>query len=192
MDNYSYFEAKVSEKSRLELGLLDLYPDIERASQAIVYTLKTGGLILACGNGGSAADADHFVGELLGRFLESSRPALPAVYLNGSSAATSAIRNDFGPYEEFARQVEAFSRTGNCLLVCFSTSGKSPNIIRALESAKSLNVPSLLLTGHDGGTAMPLATWSVTMKSQNTARIQESHQFILHWIAEEIDKAFTQ
>ncbi len=168
--------------------LRPLIPVIERLAERIVAVLKSGGKVLACGNGGSAAQADHFVGELVGRFRAERRP-LPAVALTAATAGLTAIANDYGYAEVFARQVAALGRSGDALLA-LSTSGSSLNLLQALERARSLGMTTLGLAGRDGGAMVSLCEVCVTIPSASTARIQELHLFIIHVVCEWVDQAF--
>lgn len=160
-------------------------PEVEAAGERLAACLRGGGKILACGNGGSAADALHFCEELTGRYRE-SRPALPALCLNADGTALTCIANDFGFAEVFARQVAAFGRPGD-VLVAFSTSGNSPNILRALEEAAGRGIDRILLSGRTGGRAAGLAAVTVPVPSGESARIQEVHSFVLHSWVERIE-----
>jgi D-sedoheptulose 7-phosphate isomerase len=160
---------------------------IERIAARTCETLLAGRLLLTCGNGGSATDAQHLAEELIGRY-RASRQALPAVALTADSAALTCIANDFGYDQVFARQVEALARVGD-LLICFSTSGDSPNIVAALRAARVRGAGSIALLGKDGGAARDLADLALVVASSDTARIQEAHLQILHFICEVVETA---
>lgn len=164
--------------------LEDFRPSLARVEEigiCLAACLRDGGSLLACGNGGSASDAMHLCEELTGRYRE-TRPALPAVCLNADGTALTCIANDFGFAEVFARQVQALGREGD-VLIGFSTSGNSANVVCALEAAKEKNMTTVLVGGNDGGVAAGLADWSVIVPSSSSARIQEVHTWILHrWI----------
>jgi D-sedoheptulose 7-phosphate isomerase len=171
------------------LGGLVAHRDVlDRAAAAIVAALRGGGKLLACGNGGSAAQAQHLVTELVGRYL-SNRRSLPAVFLGGDAGMMSCIGNDFSFDDVFARPLSSLGAPGD-VLVCFTTSGDPENVLRALEVARQRSIDSLALLGKGGGRAGGLATWDVVVESVDTARIQEAHQFILHWICDRIEEAF--
>lgn len=156
-------------------------PVVEAAGARIASCLAGGGRVLACGNGGSAAEAMHFCEELTGRY-DRPRRALPALCLNADGSALTCIGNDFGFGEVFARQIEAFGARGD-VLVAFSTGGRSPNILRALETAGGLGIGRILLCGKGGGPAAETAETVVVVPSENGARIQEVHALVLHtWI----------
>lgn len=169
-------------------GLLAHRAVLEEAAGAIVATLRAGGKLLACGNGGSAAEAQHLVTELVGRYL-SNRRSLPAVFLGGDASMMSCIGNDFSFDDIFARPLASLGAPGD-LLVCFTTSGNPQNVLRALEVARERNIDSLALLGKNGGRARGLARWEVIVDADDTARIQEAHQFLLHWLCDRIEDAF--
>jgi len=150
--------------------------------------LKRGCRILVCGNGGSAADAQHFAAELSGRYVKERR-ALAGIALTVDTSALTAIGNDYGFDQVFSRQVEALGRPGD-LLVGISTSGNSPNIILAVEAAKKLGMRTLVLTGRDGGKLKSLADDALVVPSQVTARIQEIHLMTYHFWCEALDTHF--
>lgn len=160
---------------------------IERIAALARDTVLNGRLLLTCGNGGSACDAQHLAEELIGRYRANRRP-LPAVALNADTAALTCIANDFGYEQIFARQVAALARPGD-LLICFSTSGNSPNISAALRAASERGAASVALLGKDGGAALSLADLSLVVASDDTARIQEAHLQVLHYICETIEAA---
>ncbi len=169
-------------------GLVAHREVLERAATGIVASLAAGGKLLACGNGGSAAEAQHLVTELVGRYL-SNRRSLPAVFLGGDAGMMSCIGNDFSFDEVFARPLSSLGAPGD-VLVCFTTSGNPDNLVRALELARQRSIQSLALLGKSGGRARGLASWEVLIDAVDTARIQEAHQFILHWICDRIEEAF--
>jgi D-sedoheptulose 7-phosphate isomerase len=158
---------------------------IERIAARVRDTVLAGHLLLTCGNGGSATDAQHLAEELIGRY-RINRRALPAVALTADTAALTCIANDFGYDQVFSRQVEALARPGD-LLLCFSTSGSSPNIVAALEAARTRGVASVALLGKDGGAARGLADLALVVASADTARIQEAHLQVLHYICEVVE-----
>src|SRR5262245_12479365 len=160
---------------------------IERIAVLARDTLLDGHMLLACGNGGSATDAQHLAEELIGRY-RANRRALPAVALTADSAALTCIANDFGYDQVFARQVEALARPGD-LLVCFSTSGNSPNVLAALHTARAQGARSVALLGKDGGAARALADLALVVANDDTARIQEAHLQVLHYICEVVEEA---
>jgi D-sedoheptulose 7-phosphate isomerase len=151
--------------------------------------LRAGGKILTCGNGGSAADAMHLAEELVGRF-KNSRRSLPAISLNADATLLTCIGNDFGFDEIFSRQLESLANE-NDLLVCFSTSGNSPNILRALETAKAKRVKSVALLGKGGGKAKGKADLELIIANNDGGRVQEAHTLILHALLEVIERDLT-
>jgi D-sedoheptulose 7-phosphate isomerase len=151
----------------------------------VADAVLAGRSLFTCGNGGSATDAIHLAEELVGRYRASRRP-LPAICLNTDVGALTCIANDFGYEQVFARQLEALARPGD-LLVIFSTSGGSPNILAALRAARAIGVTSIAMLGKGGGAARDLADRALVVPSDASARIQEVHTLILHAICEEIE-----
>lgn len=156
----------------------DLHDRIVAAVAMCLDALRDGRKILFAGNGGSAADAQHWAGELVSRFYY-DRPGLPAIALTTDTSILTAIGNDYGYDYTFARQIEALGQAGD-VFVAISTSGNSPNIIRAVDAAKSKGVKVIGFTGQDGGKLAPLADLSFRVPSDETPRIQEGHEFIGH------------
>jgi D-sedoheptulose 7-phosphate isomerase len=157
-------------------------PAVEAVGTLLIRTLRAGGQVLTCGNGGSAADALHLAEELMGKYERPRRP-LPAVCLNADVTALTCIANDFGYEQVFARQVVALGRPGD-LLIAFSTSGNSPNVLAALQAARARQMVTVLLAGGEGGRAKELGDHALLVPSASTARIQEMHTLILHaWLA---------
>src|SRR5205823_12105942 len=163
-------------------SIVDLESQITKAADLIADCLTNGKKILACGNGGSAADAADFCTELACRFVEDRRP-YPALNLSQGGSLLTATANDYGFDEVFARQIRAFANAGD-VLVAITTSGKSKNIRRALEEAKSSRLKSIALLGRDGGTCRGIADVDLIVASNSTARIQEAHKFLLHVLCE--------
>lgn len=162
-----------------------LVTPVEAAGAAILDSLKNGGTLLTCGNGGSAADALHLAEELVGRYSRERR-ALPALCLNADPTAITCICNDYGYEHVFSRGVEALGRSGD-VLVGFTTSGNSVNVLAAFAAAKKKGILTILLAGKDGGKARGLCDHEVVVPSHNTARIQEVHTLVLHQWLEAID-----
>jgi D-sedoheptulose 7-phosphate isomerase len=152
--------------------------DVVRAGQRLIETIRKGHKILICGNGGSAADAQHFAAELVGRF-QKERQAWPCVALTANTSILSAIGNDYGFGNVFARQVEGLARPGD-LLIGISTSGSSENVLRAVEIARSKGVGTIGLLGGDGGSICGAVDLALIIPSKITAHIQEAHIFVLH------------
>lgn len=164
-----------------------LYPAIQAASQAMSSCFSRGGKLLICGNGGSAADAQHFAAELVGRFCCPHRAGLPAMALTADSAFLTAWANDVSFEAIFARQVETFAQPQD-LLVGISTSGRSQNVIAAFESAKRLNLTTIALLGGDGGELRGLADIAIVVPAYETQRIQEVQILIIHLLCELIEE----
>lgn len=163
-----------------------LLPRVDEVGRVLVTSLETGGRVYAFGNGGSSVDANHFAEELVGRFKRERRP-LPAQSLAGDAAAITCIANDYSFEEVFERQVRAFVRAGDVVLA-FSTSGRSPNVVRGLAAARELGAATVLLGGGDGGPAAAHADHALIVPSHSTARIQELHVFLLHVLIEHVDR----
>lgn len=159
---------------------------IYNASKAIIECFKKGNKILIFGNGGSAADAQHIAGELVGRFKIERRP-LPAIALTTDTSILTAWSNDYDFSSVFERQVEALGRKGDVLLG-ISTSGNSKNVIRALKKGKSLEALAISLTGGDGGEIKRISDININSYSKNTPRIQECHILAYHIICELVEK----
>ncbi len=161
---------------------------IIRQAEDMAERLRRGCRILVCGNGGSAADAQHLAAELSGRYLKERR-ALAGLALTTDTSALTAIGNDYGFDQVFSRQVEALGRPGD-LLIGISTSGNSPNVLLAVEAAKGLGLRTLGLLGRDGGKLKDRVDDALVVPSTVTARIQEVHQMIYHFWCEALDAAF--
>jgi len=159
---------------------------LERITAAAAQCLRRGGRILACGNGGSAADAQHLVGELVGRFRD-EREALAAVALTADTALITAVANDYGYERVFARQVEALARPGD-VLVALSTSGNSPNVVQAAEAARRRGCTVVAFTGAGGGQLAAHADLHLSAPSSVVARIQEVHGVCIHALCEGLDR----
>ncbi|HEX5435526.1 MAG TPA: SIS domain-containing protein [Gemmatimonadaceae bacterium] len=162
-----------------------LGPDIERAAALVRQTVRAGGTLFFCGNGGSAADAQHVATEYVVRY-QRNRRAYPAVALTTDTSLLTAAGNDLGFEQIFARQVEALARPGD-LLVIHSTSGNSPNVLRAAEAARTAGVPVLALVARGGGALRALADHAIVIPTDRTDRAQEIHLCIQHLICELIE-----
>ena len=167
-----------------------LVPDIEKTANILINALKNGNKILICGNGGSAADAQHFAAELIVRF-ETERKSLPAIALTTDSSILTSGANDYGIDTLFSRQIEGLGSKGD-VLIAISTSGNSPNILKAIDSAKNKGMEIIGLTGRDAGKMKSLQIHNVIIPSQTTARIQESHIMIIHIWCKLVDSAFAR
>lgn len=160
---------------------------IEQAAEAMITAFRNGGKVLFCGNGGSAADAQHLSAELSGRFY-TNRPPLFAEALHVNSSYVTAVANDFGYDEVYARMVEAAGRRGD-VLAAFSTSGNSPNILKAIEKAKAAGMTVVGFTGATGGKMAGQCDILLNVPSTDTPRIQESHILIGHIVCEMVERA---
>ena len=162
-------------------------PVVDEWAQRLAAVFAAGGKLLACGNGGSAAEAQHLTGELLGRFREERRP-LPAIALTADSSAVTAIVNDYGAAELFARQVEAHARPGD-VVVLMSTSGRSPNIVAAGERARALGITTWGFTGPVPNPLAAACDEVLAIDAATTATIQELHLVALHVMCAALDEA---
>src|SRR5437660_4591490 len=171
-------------------SLIKLEPQVAKAADLIEECLRSGNKLLVCGNGGSAADAAHFATELVVRFAKDRR-AQPALCLASDGGLLTAAGNDYGFDEIFARQVAAFGQPGD-LLICLTTSGKSKNVVRALEEAKGRKLKTIAFLGRDGGSTIGMADVDLLIRSNSTARIQEAHQVLLHVLCELIESGLKQ
>jgi D-sedoheptulose 7-phosphate isomerase len=162
--------------------------DIETACEMITSAIKSGNKVLLAGNGGSAADAQHIAAELSGRFVK-HRKALPGIALTVDTSALTAIANDYGYEHVFARQVEAYAQPGD-LFIGISTSGNSPGILNAFETATKFKCKTLGLSGRDGGKMNGICELNIIVPSDITARIQEMHILIGHILCKAVDDLF--
>jgi D-sedoheptulose 7-phosphate isomerase len=174
----SIFEGALSEHLSVMQSLAALQPAIETSAHRLAACLRAGAKVLFCGNGGSAADSQHLASELTGRFVKDRAP-LAGIALSTDSSALTCIGNDYGFDHVFSRQVLGLGRAGDCL-VAISTSGNSPNVIAAVEAARSIGITSIGLLGRDGGRLAAMCDECVIVPSTTTARIQEAHIFIGH------------
>jgi D-sedoheptulose 7-phosphate isomerase len=191
---------KIDQSSVSNLGSLDehlsVIAEMQRLSSAVINecavrlieTFRSGGKVLVCGNGGSAADAQHIAAEFVGRY-ETERIALPSIALTTDTSALTAIANDFGFDRVFERQVEALANPGDCL-IAISTSGNSPNVIAAVMAARKIGVSVIGMTGSDGKKLASLCDSCLMVPSTRTARIQEAHITIAHIWCEMIDAEY--
>ncbi|PYP77338.1 MAG: phosphoheptose isomerase [Gemmatimonadetes bacterium] len=163
-----------------------LGPELERAHRMVHETVQRGGTLLFCGNGGSAADAQHMATEYVVRYMRNRR-AYPAIALTTDTSLLTAAGNDIGFDQVFARQIEALARPGD-LLVVHSTSGNSPNVLRAAEAAKARGVGVLAFSARDGGALRSLADHSVVIPTDRTDRAQELHLCIEHIICDLVEQ----
>jgi D-sedoheptulose 7-phosphate isomerase len=179
-------EAMWEEHLRVATAVRSLATDVDREVTTVARSMTAGGALLVCGNGGSAADAQHIAAELTGRFFRDRRP-LPALALHGNTSSLTAIGNDYGYDEVFAREVAAHGREGDVLLA-ISTSGNSRNIVRAIEAAREQRMTVIGLTGANGGKMHDLCDICLHVPSSSTPRIQECHILIGHTICELLER----
>jgi D-sedoheptulose 7-phosphate isomerase len=182
------FEKSLADTVRTLESLAGIRGAVDAAGELILGTLRGGGKLLVCGNGGSAAEAAHFATELVGRY-DGRRRSLPAIALSSDGSLVSCIGNDFGFDQVFARQIAGLARPGD-LVVAITSSGNSPNIVAALKEAKALKVKSLAFLGKGGGNAKGLATCELVVPGARGASAQESHLFLIHYFCELIDETF--
>lgn len=195
-DDARVFEARVGERVRARLADLaavvarssEVLPEaVARAAGMVRQTLDSGGKLLFCGNGGSAADAQHIATEYVVRYMVNRR-ALPAIALTTDTSILTAGGNDLGFDAIFARQVEALGRPGD-LLIIHSTSGNSPNVIQAARAAAAIGIPVVAFSSRDGGALRDEVTLSVVVPTDRTDRAQELHLHLEHVICEVIEEA---
>ena len=184
-DALTLIRQALDESARVKLALREQAPDILRTARHLAETFRTGGRLYACGNGGSACDAMHLVEELVARYKR-ERPGLPAQHLVDGATLT-CWSNDYDFAGAFARQVEALARPGDVLLA-ISTSGNSPNVLRAVESANERGVLTVGLSGRDGGRLRALCGECLVVPAEATERIQEAHIAIIHLWCELIER----
>jgi D-sedoheptulose 7-phosphate isomerase len=182
-----HVRAVLTESADVKLRTRDLLAgDIARGGALLADAYARGKKALVFGNGGSAADAQHFVAELVGRYRE-NRPALPALALTANPSTVTCIANDFGYECLFSRQIEAYAQPGDVVLA-ISTSGMSPSVLRGLEKARELGCVTLGLSGKDGGAMRDMCDICIVVPSASTARVQETHCVILHLWCDAIEQ----
>lgn len=172
--------------AELSLHLEQAAPAIEAIAAELTRCLASGGTVFACGNGGSASQAEHFAGELLGRFTM-DRKALPVFALSQNSAVVTAVANDTGYSRVFSRQIEGLGKQGDCL-IALSTSGASENVVEACRAARRNGMKVFSLTGGGGGVLGPASDIALEIPSANTARIQEMHLVVLHALCQMVEE----
>lgn len=183
--------ARFEESARVKRALADASAEVVARAAALIYEcLRDGHKVLICGNGGSAADAQHIAGEFVGRFLKERR-ALPAVALTTDTSILTAIGNDYAFDVVFSRQVEALGEPGD-VLIGITTSGNSPDVLRAVEAARRIGLRTIGLTGQSGGKLAPLAELCICVPTTATPRIQEGHIAIAHVVCELVEDAVVE
>jgi D-sedoheptulose 7-phosphate isomerase len=187
MKNQNSFHIAVENSIETKKNLLKLEKQIEKTIQEIYKSIKKGGKLFFCGNGGSAADAQHLTAELLIRLRPKlNRNPIPAISLCMDSSTLTACGNDYNFKEIFSRPFEALAKK-NDILIAISTSGKSKNIIEVLKKAKKKNIFSIGLLGDNGGIAKKYCDISLVVQNASVARTQESHIFLGHYILESVE-----
>jgi D-sedoheptulose 7-phosphate isomerase len=189
MDHAAHLKTHFTEGIELRTRMAEVLPaHIARAGEALALALKSGRKVLACGNGGSAADSQHFAAELVGRF-ERERPGLPGIALTTDTSALTAIANDYDYDRVFSKQVEALGTEGDFLLA-ISTSGNSKNVIEAMKAAQARKLQVIALTGRDGGAMGRMCgprDFHLNVAHQRTMRVQEVHLLVVHCLCEVVD-----
>jgi D-sedoheptulose 7-phosphate isomerase len=189
MDHVQRIRQHFADSAQLKIDVAEtLAPAIARAAAVMTASLLADGKILACGNGGSAGDAQHFAAEMVGRF-ERERPELPAISLVTDTPILTAVANDYSFEQVFAKQVRALGARGDVLLA-ISTSGNSPNVVAAVEAARDREMRIVALTGREGGRIAQLLAdddINLCVPHERTARIQEVHLLVIHCICDAVD-----
>ena len=189
MDHVSHLKQHFMEGVELRTRMAETMPrEIARAGEALAQALKSGRKVLSCGNGGSAADSQHFAAEMVGRF-ERERPGLPGIALTTDTSALTAIANDYDFDRVFSRQVEALGQAGDFLLA-ISTSGNSKNVVEAIKAAHAKGLVVIALTGRDGGAMAKMLhpqDFHLNVAHPRTMRVQEIHLLAIHCLCEVVD-----
>lgn len=187
MDNESELNSSIETRKRLLDWLLDRGgAHVRRVADELAEGLRRGGAVFTCGNGGSASQAEHFAAELAGRY-KLDRKSLPVFALSTNTASVTAISNDFGFSEMFARQIDGMGKEGDCL-VALSTSGNSANVVRACSVARAKGMKVIGLTGETGGAMAGACDAVVKIPETDTARIQEMHMVVIHLICQHVEE----
>ncbi len=182
------FKKAINDKNQINEDLKKNFSLINKIIDKISNTIQKNSRLYTCGNGGSAGDAQHIAAEGIVRLKpEINRKPIPIISLAMDTSTLTACANDYGYEYIFSRPLEALAKK-NDLLLCYSTSGKSKNIIQALKQARKMKVFSICFLGGDGGMAKKLTNMSLVIKSNNVARVQEAHIFLSHFIIEEVEK----
>lgn len=179
------FETSIDECMLVIHSLRSLSSVLRASADCCVAALGRGGKLLICGNGGSAAQAAHLTGELMGRYKH-NRPGLAAVTLGPDSTVLTCIANDFRFEDIFSRQIRALGRADDVVIV-FTTSGQSPNILEALKTTREIGLKSISFLGRQGGSAAALSDYALLVAHHDTARIQEGHQLLMHSLMDQIE-----
>ena len=190
MDLIERITASISDHREMIDNILsdsEFVKEVERSALIIAESLCSGGTVFAFGNGGAAADAQHIVAELVGRFAI-ERGGLRAIALSTDGSIMTSLSNDFGYDEVFAHQIDALGSSGD-VAIAISTSGKSPNIIKGIEKAKEKEMQVIGLTGKDGGSMLPLCDSVLLIPSHDTPRIQEGHVLVYHILCGLVEQA---
>ncbi|MFH1848426.1 MAG: D-sedoheptulose 7-phosphate isomerase [Candidatus Omnitrophota bacterium] len=180
----------INEGCGVKKSLADQAALIQAMADTIIDSLKKGGKLIVFGNGGSAADSQHFAAELVGRFVKEKKP-LPAISLSSNVSTLTALVNDYGGKEVFSKQLEALGENGD-IAFAISTSGNSANVIHALAAARQKGLKTVGLSGKGGGELAKAADMCLVVPSNTTARIQEAHITVIHILCELIEDAFTE
>lgn len=188
MDASKSVRQALAESAKVKQALLRREGNtVVRAAKTVVAAYRKGGKAMFFGNGGSAADAQHAAAELVGRYAK-NRPGLPALALHADTSILTALGNDFGYDQVFAHQVQAWGRRGD-VAIGISTSGRSPNVVKALVEARRRGITAIALTGDGGGEAAANADIAIRVPTRVTARIQECHIAILHTICQAVEES---
>lgn len=189
-DVSTYLDSAIAAHLEAIEAVRDAEPQITEAVAAIASCIRDGGTVLFCGNGGSAADAQHLAAELVGRFAR-ERNAWPAQALHANTSVLTAVGNDYGFDRVFARQVEAFGRPHD-VLVALSTSGSSPNVVEAISVARDRGMTVVGLTGGTGGVVGEMSSVHINIPFDSTARVQEAHILIGHVICGLVEESLCE
>jgi phosphoheptose isomerase len=182
----SHLQRAIEESTATLRGLTALEEPLNRAAESVLRALTGGHKLLVCGNGGSASDATHLATEFLCRFVEDRRP-YPAISLTADGGFMTAVCNDYSVEEMFARPVRGLAEKGD-VLIAFTTSGKSKNVLRALEEARRKGIESICFLGRDGGFTKGVATIDLLVPGDKTARIQEGHKLLMHVLCQIVEE----
>jgi D-sedoheptulose 7-phosphate isomerase len=191
VDIEEVFRRAIQESSSVILDVVTEIPKIKKVCEILVEKFEEGGKILIFGNGGSAADSQHFAAELVGKFRTSTRKPLPAIALTTDTSALTAISNDWEFPYVFERQIEALGKRGD-VAFGISTSGRSINVLRALKKAKEIGLITISLSGKYKDEMEKFSDIVISVNSQDTQRIQEAHSLIIHLICEGIEIMLTK